>query len=176
MKKSNNLFDKIFSIIDTYFPVAAFIVLFVFYFILILMRYFFGKSIGWMYETMYIVFAWSTVLSAAYGSRKNDAISFNVVYDTLSPKMKRVFNIVSDGILVALFVYSIPALMRGLKAQAMTKTATMKIPNNIVFFPFVIFVVLMILYHGVDLIRSVMWLIKPPAEEASVEEEKGGVD
>jgi len=178
MKKTKSIFDRVFSVIDIYFPVAAFVVLFVFYFILILLRYFFGRSIGWMYETMYIVFAWSTVMSAAYGSRKNDTISFNVVYDHLSDKMKCVFNIIADGILVGLFVYSMPALMRGIKAQAMTKTATLKISNSIVFFPYVIFVVLMIIYHLRDLIRSVKLLTHPITEETEndADEEKGGVN
>jgi|GEM_PF-2471128 len=158
MKKA---IKTILDIIDLYFPVVTFVILFVFYFILILLRYFAGKSIGWMYESMYIVFAWSTVMSAAHGSRVHDTIQFNVLYEHISEKAKRIFDIIANAFLAGLFIYAMPRYLKGIEAQRMVKTATLKLSNMIVFFPFIIFVFLIIVYHVADIVCAVYDLAHP---------------
>ncbi len=178
MKK---VIKTILDIIDLYFPVVTFVILFVFYFILILLRYFAGKSIGWMYESMYIVFAWSTVMSAAHGSRVHDTIQFNVLYEHISEKAKRIFDIIANAFLAGLFIYAMPRYLKGIEAQRMVKTATLKLSNMIVFFPFVIFVALIIIYHVADIVRAVIDLAHPERMEKTKPDdadtaEKGGAD
>ena len=171
MKKIHKGLNTFLDIIDLYFPIVAFVILFVFYFILILLRYFFGTSIGWMYETMSIVFVWSIVLSASKGSRHRDAVSFNLLYDHVSTKWKHIIEIIYNTIIVVLFSYSMPKFWKTLMSNSITKTSSMKIPYTIVFFPFIIFIVSMICYHFRDMVRAVYFLIHPEKEIIANEEE-----
>lgn len=150
-KAANTLFD----VIELYIPSAAFIVFFVFYIILIIWRYVIRQSIPWMMEMSTMLYLLMAVAASSYGSRKDTHVVFSVVYDRLSEPWQRAVRILMDLVVCGVPAVLIPISYKSIMFVQVKTSQILKLPYNILYFPFMIFIVLSFIHHLVDLIRTI---------------------
>lgn len=157
LKKSVN---KIFDIIEVYIPMICFCVFFVFFIVIIAYRYIFYKQIASLTELITILFVWSTVLAAPYATRTGTHVEFSILYDKLTEKRKLVIRLIGEILTIVMFCILFPFAYRSINFFAMQKTPIIKMPYNIVFLPFLVFVALTLIHYAVLLSRDIKIVIK----------------
>ncbi|MFI3200410.1 MAG: TRAP transporter small permease [Eubacteriales bacterium] len=155
MEKIKKLIEKIFDIIEVVIPTIALLVLFTTYCINILFRYVFDSTVLWMNELSTYAYMWVAVFAASYGSRKGTSVAFTIVYDQVSEKVQRIFRIIGNSLICVIFMILIPAAHESVTFMNIRKSPVMKIPFGYVFFPALVFVILIVIHHGIALIQDI---------------------
>lgn len=154
MKKIDRAYQKLSDFFEVYLPCCAFVVLFVSYVIMILYRYIFNAQINEVYELSMIAFVWTVVLAASYHSRTDEHIMFTILYDKLPKKGKRVMRMLGNGIVIVFTVIILPHAVESVRFLAIKKSSLMKIPFNIIYAPFICYLVLTAIHHSILLIKD----------------------
>lgn len=156
MKSLNGITEKIFDVIEIYIPMAAFIVVFVTYIIVIIYRYVFYGSILWINELSTVAYIWAAILAASYGSRTDTHVVFSIVYDTLSEKAKLICRLIGNLFVFVTFCILFPRAYDFIIFMGIRKSPSIKILSfSVVYFPFLVFVALTIMHHAVLLIKDI---------------------
>ena len=155
MKKLKIVFEKIFDLIEIYFPIASFIIVFISYIIIIICRYFLNESIKWLIELNAIAFLWSAMFAASYGGRTDKHIVFSIIYDKLSEKIKKILRLIGNLFLVVVFSILLPYTYEACNFMAKKKTSIMELPFSIIYIPFLIFVILTLLYYTISFVKEI---------------------
>ncbi|MGB5868502.1 MAG: TRAP transporter small permease, partial [Arcobacteraceae bacterium] len=71
-------------------PVLAFIVVFE-----VVARYIFDAPTIWAYDSSLFLFGYIAALGGAYAQQKRAHINVDILYSTVSPKVKNIFNVIS---------------------------------------------------------------------------------
>lgn len=150
----------IFDFIELYLAMAAFVVMFITFLIMIFYRYIFHAQMAGIYELNVISFMWCTVFNASYGIRSNQHISFEILFERLSEKWKLMVNVLGCFFVLVLFCVLLPHAYDSVMFLGGKRSPVLHIPFNILFFPFVIFVGLSIIHYAVLLIGNIQALIK----------------
>ena len=156
MNRIKKVSDNIFDVFEVYLPMIAFVILFLSYIIIIAYRYIFHASISWLNELNIIVFLWGCILAASHGSRDGSHVGFTVLYDKVSGATKLIFRIIGNLFIIVMFFILLPNAYKSVMFMEIKKTPIMKLPFNLIFFPFIIFVVLTIIHHIIQLIEDIM--------------------
>lgn len=150
--------------IELYIPAISFAVLFVLFCFQILVRYIISKFTGlvvpWTVEVEQTCFLWVAMLGACYVQRNRGHVVFTLVYDALKVKGKAVLSLISSTLVsFACACTLIPSLkyVWGLMARQQV-TSLLKIPKTVVFFPYVIFIALILAYGVMEMFEAVMVL------------------
>ena len=154
MEKLKNVSNKIFDILEIYIPMICFFLMFVSYVILILYRYILKDSIGWLNEINVILFVWSCVFASSYGSRSGEHVSFDILYDVVSDRKQILFRIVGDLFIFVTFIILLPHAFSSVQVMEMKKSSIMKIPYDLLYSPFLVFIILTLIHKGVALIKD----------------------
>lgn len=149
------LYGRISDFFEVYIPCVTFAAVFVTYIVMIVYRYLFDAQINWVYELSMIAFVWTVVLSASCSSRREDHIMFTMLYDKLPAPGQAVCRILGNLIIVAFMLVLLPRAVDAVRFLAIKKSSLLKIPFHIVFAPFVVFNVLTVLHHGVNIAKDV---------------------
>ena len=100
------------------------------------------------------------MLGACYVQRNRGHVVFTLVYDALKVKGKAVLSLISSTLVsFACACTLIPSLkyVWGLMARQQV-TSLLKIPKTVVFFPYVIFIALILAYGVMEMFEAVMVL------------------
>lgn len=150
--------------VELYIPAISFAVLFVLFCFQILVRYIISKFTGlvvpWTVEVEQTCFLWVALLGACYVQRNRGHVVFTLVYDALKVKGKAVLSLISSALVsFACACTLIPSLkyVWGLMARQQV-TSLLKIPKTVVFFPYVIFIALILAYGVMEMFEAVMVL------------------
>lgn len=150
--------------VELYIPAISFAVLFILFCFQIIVRYVISKFtdlvVPWTVEIEQMCFLWVAMLGACYVQRGRGHVVFTLVYDALKVKGKAVLSLVSSLLVsFACAVTLLPSLkyVWGLMARQQV-TSLLKIPKTVVFFPYVIFTVLILAYGLVEVFEAVMVL------------------
>lgn len=165
-KERKNWYDIVSDVIEVYIPCAVFIFLFVTYAILIVYRYVLNSSIDWMYELNTFAFVWGGILAASYGSRKVTHVQFTILYDHVSENWQKLMRIVGNLAIVVLFALIFPAALRNLKFLAVRKSSILKVTYDYVYSPFLVYMGLTVIHHGVHLVCDILSLFHGGKEVA----------
>ncbi len=147
------------KIFEVYIPVIAFAIMFMVFVVQIFFRYFLNQPITWSYELTTIGFVWTVFLGAAYARHKNDHVEFTVFYDLVGERTKTLFRIAGNLLIAVAFIISIYPIYDYIQFLGIKKTSVLQIPFNIVFFPFLIFIVTIVLHSIYDLVLDTKKLI-----------------
>jgi len=134
----------ILDLFEIYIPAAAFSIMFLAFILQIFYRYFLNNPLTWPYEITIFGFIWTALLGACFARRMREHVVFGLIYDKLKPKGQLIFRllgntIVAGGLMVAFFpTYNYVQFM------AFQKSTVLQVPFNIVFFPYVIFSIIVI--------------------------------
>ena len=132
--------------------------MFLSYVVLIVYRYVFKASFDWLYELNIMSFMWCGIFAASYGSRTDTHVKFTILYDRLPEKMKLALDIVTNLAIVVTFSIIFPKAWKNLLFQGVRKSSILKIPYDLVFAPFISFMVLTVLHHLILLVKNILTL------------------
>lgn len=164
MKQVKKIGSFLQNCVELYIPAISFAVLFVLFCFQIIVRYIISKFTGlvvpWTVEVEQMCFLWVALLGACYVQRNRGHVVFTLVYDGLGTKGKAILSLISSTLIsFACACTLIPSLkyVWGLMARQQV-TSLLKIPKTVVFFPYVIFTVLILAYGLVEVFEAVMVL------------------
>ena len=139
--------------VELYIPVAAFLIMFCVFVIQIAARYLFNNPIPWAYEVTVMGYLWMVVLGACYAYRDRSHVTFTLVYDKLPIKGKAVCGFLGNLLMAIAYIAMFVPSCRMISQMKIQVTSVFKIGLNIVYFPFIPFMVIILCYILYD-----MWL------------------
>lgn len=142
--------------IELYIPIASFLIMFSVFVIQIVARYVFNSPVQWAYEVTVMGYLWMVVLGACYAYRDRSHVTFTLIYDKLPVKGKAVCAFLGNLLMgIAFAVMFMPAckMIGQMKIQV---TSVLKIGLNIVYSPFIVFMIIILIYIISDMILEFM--------------------
>lgn len=164
MKK---VFKVIRDIVELYIPIAALLIMFVTFVYQIFSRYVLRAPVTWAYEVTVMCYLWMVILGACYAYRDRSHVTFTLFYDQFGPKAKAVIAFLGNLLMLIAFVYMFPSSCSMILDQMSKQvTSVFKIGLNIVYFPFIPFMIIIILYILSDMYTEFMVFTGLGGEEA----------
>ncbi len=112
---------------------ALFLSAFTGFIIQIFYRYVLNHPLLWTEEFTMIAFIWAVFWAAAFEVRIREHVSFDVVYDVVSPGTQRVFSIISMIAVIAAFAILIPYTWDYLDFLTRKKSSVLRVPMHLVY-------------------------------------------
>jgi TRAP-type C4-dicarboxylate transport system permease small subunit len=148
------------DLVELYLPMASFVMLFVLFVINVFYRYALNAPLTWPYELITLGFVWTAIFAATYVRRIHAHVHFSLAYDAVSPKTQRIFRILANGAVVIAFAIAIPATLDWVLFMGFKKTANLKIPFSIGFFPVVPFLLLVVGHSLHDMVIDIRHVLR----------------
>lgn len=160
MKKLiSNVGKFIVDTIEVYIPFIAFIALFVVFLLGIFFRYFL-EPLTWTLELSLICFIWVALLGGIYAKRDDSHVHFTMIYDMVSPLKQLWMRIIGNFLLVLSFSIGFVPSFKYILFMGYKKSNVLKIPMDIAFFPFILFLAFMIGRYVIDIYKDIQKLRK----------------
>lgn len=147
------------DLFEVYIPSVAFTIMFVVFVLQIFFRYFLNMPLTWPYEVTIFGFIWTTLLGACLARRHAAHVEFTLVYDFMPPRIQLFFRLIANALILAAFLLALKPSYEQVQFLAFKKSTVLKIPFNIAFAPYVVFVVLIIGHTLYDLVKDVKKLV-----------------
>jgi TRAP-type C4-dicarboxylate transport system permease small subunit len=128
--------------------VALITVMFVSFLLQITFRYVLNDPLGWTDEVTVLCWVWLVLWGAALILSDKDEIRFDIVYELVSPRTRRMFTLISSMALVVLFVVSLPASWNYVLFMKREKSAYLGMRFDYLYSIYVIFSVACIVKHA----------------------------
>jgi TRAP-type C4-dicarboxylate transport system permease small subunit len=141
------------NLVELYIPTVSFVVLFVSFMTQIVARYFF-RPLLWPEELSLLCFVWTALLGGLYAKRDNSHVAFTMLYDAAKPGMQRFMRITGNLLMLLAFSIALYPSWKYVSFMSYKKSDVMLIPMNIVFFPFIVFLVFMMGRIIIDLVHD----------------------
>lgn len=152
------LVQVLMDVIEVYVPMISFALLFLAFLLQIFFRYFL-VPLTWPEEFVLLAFLWTALLGALYAKRTDSHVVFTVIYDGMSPRKQLFVRLLGNALVLLAFLMAIVPSYEYVNFMSFKKSNVMKIPMNVAFFPFVIFLVLMSVRLVYDLYRDIRLLL-----------------
>lgn len=107
----------------------------------IFFRYVLNDPLRWTEEATLIAFIWTVFWAAAFMVNIRDHVTFDVLYDAVSPQVRRVMAILSMIVLAGAFALLIPATWDYLEFLQRRRSPVMRIPMFWIYGCYFLFVV-----------------------------------
>ena len=127
--------------------------MFVAFLVQIFTRYVLNDPVVWAQELCSLAYLWGVCFAAATIVREREHIAFDLVYQAVPPRVRRVLAMLCTGFLVGLFTLGLPGTIDYVLFMGRMKTLDMRIPFDWVFSVFVFFLVVTVLLGLVRLWR-----------------------
>jgi TRAP-type C4-dicarboxylate transport system permease small subunit len=141
------------DLVELYIPVAAFVVLFLSFMTQIVCRYFF-KPLIWPEELSLICFVWVALLGGLYAKRDNSHVAFAMVYDAAKPRTQVWMRIAGNILLLVAFAAALVPSWGYVSFMGYKHSDALKIPMTLAYFPFIIFLVDIIVRLAIDIAKD----------------------
>jgi len=152
MKK---LGEFLLNLVEVYIPVFAFAFMFIIFILQIIFRYVLNMPLIWPFEATMILFIWTAMLGGGYTRRIHKHVSFTVIYDKLSLKIQMFIRIIGNTFISIIFLISIIPVYNYIQYVSYKKSTCLRIPYNIIFFPFLILMLLIIGHCIYDVVKDI---------------------
>ena len=126
-------------------------------------RYVFNNPVSWADELCVIAGIWIILWGTAFVTRETDNIRFDVIYSGVSPRTRRILDIVSSVAFIAIFTVGFPAAWSYVRFMRIESTAALHIRYDLVFSVYILFAVAMIVRHLLILRDALSGRDQPPA-------------
>ncbi len=130
--------------LEIYIPTLAFTVMFVVFILQVFFRYFLNNPLTWPPEIISLTFIWTTVLGACYAQRTGEHVAFSLLYDNVSAKLQLAMRLIGNGLIAIIFLIALKPSFDYVQFMSFRSSIVLKIPFSVIFFPFVIFLILII--------------------------------
>jgi len=116
-------------------------------------RYFL-VPLTWTLEFTLIAFIWVTLLGACFAQRDSSHVMFTMIYDKVKPRTQIWMRIVGNTLVFMAFSISLYPTYRYINFMSFKKSDVLKIPMNIAFSPYIVFLIIIIGRLGYDIITD----------------------
>jgi C4-dicarboxylate transporter, DctQ subunit len=103
-------------------------------------RYVVNYPLPWTLELSLTTWLWTVFWGSALCLRHRDHITFDMLYNHVSPATRKVFGIISSVVIVVAMLVSLPATWDWVSFLTIKKSATLRIPLAYVFGIYLLFV------------------------------------
>ncbi|MCX7788537.1 MAG: TRAP transporter small permease [Spirochaetes bacterium] len=159
------LLRALLDFVEIWIPVITFAFMFLVFVIAIFFRYVLNHPLTWPYELSIILFIWTILFGAGYAKREDSHVVFSVIYDRLSPAKQRVSRIVAELIVLTAFIIGFQASTSYILFWKTLKTPALRISFDLVFFPYVVFMLLMIGRSAYNLFLDLRSILRKGVQE-----------
>jgi len=121
--------------------VLLFTVAFLGFIVQVFFRYVVNRPILWTEEVTMIAFVWTVFWAAAFMVNIREHVTFDVLYEVVSPPVKRAMAIFSMVVLIAAFLLLIPATWDYLEFLLRKRSPVLRIPMAWIYCCYLLFVV-----------------------------------
>lgn len=142
--------------IELYIPIASFLIMFSVFVIQIVARYVFNSPVKWAYEVTVVGYLWMVVLGACYAYRDRSHVTFTLIYDKLPVKGKALCAFLGNLLMAIAFVAMFMPACKMIGQMKIQVTSVLKIGLNVVYSPFIVFMIIILIYIISDMILEVM--------------------
>jgi len=160
LKKFEKIAEIIENIIGVYIPVIAFLFMFIAFCVQIFSRYFLSHQFEWTYEYTVIGFIWTVVFGACFASKKKQHVSFSLIYDKFGPIGQAVISIIGNMLILVAFVILLYPAFDFVMFMGIKTTPVLKVPIDIVYAPFLIFIIMSCIYLVRDIVMAVLQILR----------------
>ena len=116
-------------------------------------RYFL-VPLTWTLEFTLIAFIWVTLLGACFAQRDSSHVMFTMIYDRVKLRTQIWMRIAGNTLLFIAFSISLYPTYRYINFMSFKKSDVLKIPMNIAFSPYIVFLIIIIGRLGYDIITD----------------------
>jgi TRAP-type C4-dicarboxylate transport system permease small subunit len=134
---------------------ALLVAMFVAFMLQIVTRYVLNAPLSWTAELSTLAWVWGILWGAGLVLRDEEEIRFDILYGAMSPGVKRVADAITGTALVAVFGWSLPAVVDYVAFMKVEKSAYLGIRFDILYSVYVVFAVAQIIRHAMIVWRSV---------------------
>lgn len=117
----------------------------------IVSRYVFNQPLGWTLEMCLILWLWTVFWGAAFCLTNEEHIRFDMIYNAVGPRLRRVFAGFSALAIGAGMVLALPATWDFVSFLQIKKSASLRIPLFYIFLIYPVFMVATVVIYGVRL-------------------------
>ena len=142
-------------ILGTVIPNVTFIIIFLTFMLTIISRYVMKTPVAWSYEISILAYMWTMFFGVGKAMAANEHVVFGLVYDHMGPKMKLVFSITSNLLLIILLIVVFVPSIRSLLSKRMV-TGVLKLKFSIVFAPLIYMFAEIIIRSVIDLKNNIL--------------------
>ena len=142
--------------VELYIPIAAFLIMFSVFVIQIVARYVFNSPVQWAYEVTVMGYLWMVVLGACYAYRDRSHVTFTLVYDNLPVKGKAICGFLGNLLMAIAYIAMFLPSCKMIGQMKIQVTSVFKIGLNIVYLPFIPFMIMILCYILYDMWLEVM--------------------
>lgn len=122
-------------------------VVFVSFILQIVFRYVLGWPVGWTLEVSTLAWVWLVLWGAAFVVMDRDEIRFDILYSTVSDRVRRGFVIVTGLAVVALFAICLPAVVDYVTFMRVERASYIGVRLDYVFSIYVLFAIAVIVRY-----------------------------
>lgn len=123
-------------------------VMFASFIIQIFSRYVLNYPIGWSEEVVITMWLWTVLWGAAFVLGEKEEIRFDIIYSSLSERIRRIFTVITGVVLVLLYGISLPAAYSYVSFMKVERSAYLHVPINYMYSIYLIFAVASICRYG----------------------------
>lgn len=142
------------DLVEVYIPIITFSIMFSMFVVQIFYRYYLNQPLTWAYEVTTITFIWTVLLGAGYARRRQDHVSFSIIYDLMSDRFQMICRILGNVLIAVAFIIAIYPVYDYTQFLYTQKSSVLRIPFNIAFAPFLIFILLTIGHSLYDIFKD----------------------
>ena len=121
--------------------VAIFLTMFGTFVVQVFMRYVLNRPLGWTDELSLVMYVWAIFWAAALMISDREHVALDLVYVALPDRGKWVFAVLGTLLLAGLFVAAVPATADYVRFMARERTPVLGLRFDLVFAPFLLFLV-----------------------------------
>jgi TRAP-type C4-dicarboxylate transport system permease small subunit len=128
--------------------------MFVAFVIQIFMRYVVNAPVGWTTEVSTLAWVWGILWGAALVLTDQEEIRFDVLYGSIPPGLRRLCDVITGTVVVAVFAWSLPAVWDYVSFMKVERSAYLGIRFDWLYSIYLVFAVAMIIRHAVIVFRA----------------------
>jgi TRAP-type C4-dicarboxylate transport system permease small subunit len=166
---ASKFFHFLLTFVEDYASSLFLFIVFIGMFLQVVLRYLFKHPSPELFEVTQYAFPWGVLLGAAYAQRHRDHIRFNIIYEKLPRKVQLLLDLVFDLLILGLFVFALPSVLRQTFWYGMLRSEVLGIPWNYLVFCLPLFLILIIIHNAIFIYRGIREFltgkITPPEEK-----------
>ena len=160
MSKLKKIGIGLLDFVEVWMPVVALLTTFIAFIVNVITRYIFNSPVNACYELSLGGLVWCLLLSAPYATRTHTNVAFTLIYDNISAGMQLAFRLIGNAFMIFCFSAMLGPCTDWVLFMQRKYTAVLKIRMDIMYFPFVVFNVLVIAHLLYDFIKDVVILVR----------------
>ena len=135
------------------FCVIGFAALFLTFIAQVFFRYVMNDPLPWSQEVAGILYVWIVCVGAATIVKEREHVSFDLIYAHVQPRNRRILALIGAGLTLVVLVACFYGNYDYVQFTARQKSPTLRLPMNVVFSGFAVFMLLVIINSAIRVVR-----------------------